>query len=262
MKQSSKVAVLGNTVVEKLFYAGFNPIGQVIRINRIPFKIVGVLRAKGISSMGRDQDDVVWVPLTTAQKRLVRYTTAGRINYIYVKAVSMTALNYVQHETELVLREKHRIKNGQNDDFSVRNVSQMLEARREANRTLTFLLYTIALISLLVGGIGIMNIMLVSVTERTREIGIRLAIGATQDDIRVQFLVEAAVLSMLGGVLGIIAGFLLGYALSAFIGVSPIFSFSSMFVSFFFSVATGIAFGYYPASKASSMNPIDALKYE
>ncbi len=262
IRQSAKVAVLGSTVVEKLFNTGYNPIGQVIRINKVPFRIIGVLKNKGISSMGRDQDDLVLVPLTAAQKRLVRYTTAGRINYIYVKAVSMDALNYVQHETELVLREKHRIKKGEDDDFSVRNVSQMLEARRQANHTLAFLLYTIAFISLLVGGIGIMNIMLVSVTERTREIGIRLAIGATQGDIKVQFLVEASVLSMLGGVLGIIVGFLLGYILAAFIGVSPVFSLPSLLVSFFFSVAVGIGFGYYPARKASLMNPIDALKYE
>lgn len=262
IRQSAKVAVLGSTIVEKLFNTGFNPIGQVIRVNKVPFRVIGVLHSKGIASMGRDQDDFVLVPLTAAQKRLVRYETAGRINYIYVKAVSMDALNYVQHETELVLREKHRIKKGEDDDFSVRNVSQMLEARKQASHTLAFLLYTIAFISLLVGGIGIMNIMLVSVTERTREIGIRLAIGATQSDIRVQFLVESAVLSMCGGMLGIAVGFLLGYIMAVFAGVTPIFSFPSLLISFLFSVAVGIGFGYYPASKASAMNPIDALKYE
>ena len=262
IKQSAKVAVLGSTVVEKLFYTGFNPIGEVIRIDKVPFKVVGVLESKGISSMGLDQDDFVLVPLTAAQKRLVRFSTPGRINYIYVKAVSMDALNYVQHETELVLREKHRIKRGEDDDFAVRNVTQMLEARRQANQTLTFLLYTIALISLLVGGIGIMNIMFVSVTERTKEIGIRLAIGATQNDIKVQFLVESSVLSMFGGAIGILLGFALGYVLATFVGVIPIFSLSSLLISFFFSAAVGIGFGYYPASMASSMNPIDALKYE
>ncbi|WP_281680671.1 ABC transporter permease [Synergistes jonesii] len=261
VRQGAKVAVVGQTVVDKLF-TGENPLGRSIRINKIPFTIVGVFEAKGLSAMGSDQDDFVLVPLTTAQKRLVRWTTAGRIGNIYIKGVSMTALSYIQNETEVLLRERHKIKEGEADDFSVRNVSQMLEARRKTTTIMSMLLGSIAFISLVVGGIGIMNIMLVSVTERTREIGIRMAVGATERDIRIQFLIEAVVLSMVGGVVGIIAGVVTGYALSSFTSAPPVFTVPSILLAFVFSAMVGVGFGYYPAYKASLLNPIDALKYE
>ena len=174
----------------------------------------------------------------------------------------MTALNYIQNETEALLRERHRIMPGEPDDFAVRNVSQMLEARRKTTTIMSMLLGSIAFISLVVGGIGIMNIMLVSVTERTREIGIRMAVGATERDIRMQFLIEAVVLSMVGGTLGIIVGVVAGYALSTFTAAPPVFTLVSIMLAFVFSAMVGVGFGYYPAYKASLLNPIDALKYE
>lgn len=261
VRQGAKVAVIGQTVADKLF-SGENPLGKSIRINKIPFNIVGVFESKGVSSMGSDQDDFVLVPLTAAQRRLVRWKTAGRIGNIYIKGVSMEALSYIQNETEVLLRERHKIKKGEADDFSVRNVSQMLEARRNTTTIMSMLLGSIAFISLVVGGIGIMNIMLVSVTERTREIGIRMAVGATERDIRMQFLIEAVVLSMVGGVLGILAGVGAGYALSSFTSAPPVFTSGSIVLAFVFSAMVGVGFGYYPAYKASLLNPIEALKYE
>lgn len=261
VRQGAKVAVVGKTVVDKLF-SGENPVGKAIRINKIPFTVVGVFETKGLSAMGSDQDDFVLVPLTAAQRRLVRWKTAGRIGNIYIKSVSMEALSYIQNETEALLRERHRIKPGDADDFAVRNVSQMLEARRKTTTIMSMLLGSIAFISLVVGGIGIMNIMLVSVTERTREIGIRMAVGATEKDIRMQFLIEAVVLSMIGGTIGIMLGVAAGYALSSFTSAPPVFTVMSIVLAFFFSAMVGVGFGYYPAYKASLLNPIDALKYE
>ena len=261
VRQGAKVCVIGTTVEEKLFN-GENPVGKSIRINKIPFKVVGVFESKGQSAMGTDQDDFVLVPRTAAQKRLVRWKTAGRIGNIYIKGVSMEALSYIQNETESLLRERHRIKPGEADDFAVRNVSQMLEARRKTTTIMSMLLGSIAFISLVVGGIGIMNIMLVSVTERTREIGIRMAVGATEKDIRMQFLIEAVVLSMVGGTLGIMLGVVTGYLLSSFTEAPPVYTLSSILLAFIFSGMVGVGFGYYPAYKASLLNPIDALKYE
>ena len=250
VRQGAKVAVIGKTV------------GKAIRINKIPFTVVGVFEAKGLSAMGSDQDDFILVPLTSAQRRLVRWKTAGRIGNIYIKGVSMEALSYIQNETEALLRERHKIKPGDADDFAVRNVSQMLEARRKTTTIMSMLLGSIAFISLVVGGIGIMNIMLVSVTERTREIGIRMAVGATERDIRMQFLIEAVVLSMIGGTIGIMLGVAAGYALSSFTSAPPVFTLMSIVLAFVFSAMVGVGFGYYPAYKASLLNPIDALKYE
>lgn len=261
VRQGAKVAVIGKTVVDKLF-GGENPVGKAIRINKIPFTVVGVFEAKGLSAMGSDQDDFILVPLMSAQRRLVRWKTAGRIGNIYIKGVSMEALSYIQNETEALLRERHKIKPGDADDFAVRNVSQMLEARRKTTTIMSMLLGSIAFISLVVGGIGIMNIMLVSVTERTREIGIRMAVGATERDIRMQFLIEAVVLSMIGGTIGIMLGVAAGYALSSFTSAPPVFTLMSIVLAFVFSAMVGVGFGYYPAYKASLLNPIDALKYE
>lgn len=261
VRQGTKVAVIGNTIVNKMF-PGENPIGKSIRIKKVPFTIVGVFASKGQSSMGDDQDDFILVPLTSAQRRLVRYNMPGRIGNIFIKGVSMSALSYIQSETEILLRERHKIKPGEADDFAVRNISQMLEARRKTTTIMSMLLGSIAVISLVVGGIGIMNIMLVSVTERTREIGIRMAVGAKSLDIRFQFLIEAVLLSMVGGTLGIVLGVFAGYALASFTSAPPIFTVTSIMLAFVFSALVGIGFGYYPAWKASLLNPIDALKYE
>jgi len=262
VRQGTKVAVIGSTIVSKLFPYE-NPLGKQIRVNKIPFTVVGIFDTKGSSQMGSDQDDLVLVPLTTAQKRLVRWKgTAGRVRSIYIQGVSMEALGYIQNETEALLRERHKIKPKEADDFAVRNVTQMLEARRKTTTIMSMLLGSIAFISLVVGGIGIMNIMLVSVTERTREIGIRMAVGAKAGDIRKQFLIEAMVLSDIGGALGIILGIVAGYSLASFTEAPPIFTVPSILLAFVFSCLVGVGFGYYPAWKASLLNPIDALKYE
>ncbi|MCF0248590.1 MAG: ABC transporter permease [Synergistes sp.] len=261
VRQGAKVAVIGQTIADKLF-PGEDPIGKIVRVNKIPFTVIGLYESKGLSADGYDQDDLVLVPLTAAQRRLVRWRTAGRIGNIYIKGVSMEALRYIQNETEALLRERHKIKAGEPDDFAVRNVTQMLEARRQTTTIMSMLLGSIAFISLVVGGIGIMNIMLVSVTERTREIGIRMAVGATEKDIRMQFLIEAVVLSMVGGTIGILLGVGAGYALSSFTSAPPVFTLYSILLAFFFSAMVGIGFGFYPAYKASLLNPIDALKYE
>lgn len=261
IRQATKVVVIGQTIIDKLF-EGEDPIGKSLRIRKVPFVVVGIFEAKGPSSMGNDQDDFVMVPLPTAQRRLVRWNTPGRVSNIFIKGLSMNALDYVQSQTEALLRERHRIKPGEADDFQVRNVTQMLEARRKTTTIMSMLLGSIAVISLVVGGIGIMNIMLVSVTERTREIGIRMAVGAKAMDIRLQFLIEAVALSMIGGMLGIVAGVAIGYALASLTTAPPIFTVSSIMLAFLFSAMVGVGFGYYPAWKASLLNPIDALKYE
>lgn len=261
VRQAAKVVVLGQTIVDKLF-ENEDPIGKLIRIKKIPFMVIGVFEAKGQSAIGTDQDEFVLVPLTAAQRRLVRWNTPGRVGNIFIKGLSMNALEYVQSQTEALLRERHKIKAGEPDDFSVRNITQILEARRQTTIIMSMLLGSIAFISLVVGGIGIMNIMLVSVTERTREIGIRMSVGAKTMDIRLQFLIEAVVLSMLGGFIGIILGIAIGYVLATFTTAPPIFSVSSILLAFVFSGMVGVGFGYYPAWKASLLNPIDALKYE
>ena len=261
VRQGAKIAVIGKTIEEKMFF-GEDPVGKSIRIKKVPFTIIGVLKAKGQNTMGQDQDDLVLVPLTAAQRRLVRWSTPGRVSTIYIKGVSMNALQYIQNETEALMRERHKIRAGEPDDFSVRNISQMLEARRKTTAIMSMLLGSIAVISLVVGGIGIMNIMLVSVTERTREIGIRMAVGAKSRDIRFQFLIEAVVLSMVGGTIGIMLGVFAGHALASFTSAPPIFSAGSIILVFVFSALVGVGFGYYPAWKASLLDPIDALKYE
>ena len=262
VRQGTKVAVIGQTVAEKLF-GEENPLGRSIRVNKIPFTIVGVYEKKGQSYMGGDQDDIILIPITTAQKRIVRIRgSVNRIQSIYIQGVSMEALEYIQAETEALLRELHKIGKGEPDDFSVRNISQMLEARKKTTSIMSLLLAAIAGISLVVGGIGIMNIMLVSVTERTKEIGVRMAVGAKVSDIRTQFLLEAVVLSNIGGFLGILCGIAAGFGLAALTQAPPIFSIASILLAWIFSGMVGVGFGYYPAYKASLLNPIDALKYE
>ncbi len=258
VRAASKVAVIGRTTATQLFGSA-DPVGQVIRVKNVPFLITGLLKPKGMSLMGSDQDDVVIVPYTTAMKRL---TGDVKLRSINVQAVSAKSLPQTQQQITALLRQRHRIASGMDDDFTVRGQQEIAEMATATSKILTYLLGAIAFVSLLVGGIGIMNIMLVSVTERTREIGIRMAVGAHGRDILLQFLVEAVTLGCLGGVLGI--G--LGYAASEIISrltdwptTIPLFM---VFLSFTFSAVIGIAFGLYPAWKAAALNPIDALRYE
>ncbi|MGN0838080.1 MAG: ABC transporter permease [Pyramidobacter sp.] len=262
-RTGTKVAVIGNTVAEKLF-PHEDPLGKSLRIAKVPFTVVGVFAEKGQSTGGfTDQDDLVLVPLKTAQSRLVKWNNSpGRVSFIQVKGVSMESLSYITSEITQLMRERHKIRPGHADDFAVRSLSQMLEARRKTTNVTSMLLASIAVISLVVGGIGIMNIMLVSVTERTREIGIRMAVGAKSGNIKIQFLIESVTLSLIGGAIGICAGIGAGYALASFTQAPPVFTLSSIALAFLFSAAVGVGFGYYPAAKASMLNPIDALKYE
>ena len=262
-RQGNKVAVIGATVAEKLF-GRESPLGKSIRVQKVPFTVVGVFAQKGQSTGGgMDQDDLILVPLKTAQSRLVNWkNTPGRVSNIMVKGVSMESLDYITSETTMLLRERHKIGPGEADDFAVRSLSQMLEARRKTTNVTSMLLASIAVISLVVGGIGIMNIMLVSVTERTREIGIRMAVGAKSMNIRLQFLIESVTLSVIGGIIGIMTGVAAGYGLASITQAPPVFTFSSIALAFVFSALVGIGFGYYPAAKASLLNPIDALKNE
>ncbi|MDR1021159.1 MAG: ABC transporter permease [Synergistaceae bacterium] len=261
VRAAAKVCVLGRTVADKLF-EGEDPVGKIIRLRTVPFLVIGVFETKGQAMGGWDQDDFALVPLTTAQRRLTRNANTGRVGNIMVKGVSMKALDYLDIQISDLLRERHRIRQGQPDDFAIRNISQILDARRKATQTMSILLGSIAVISLVVGGIGIMNIMLVSVTERTREIGIRMAVGAKSWDIRLQFLIEAVTLSLLGGSIGIVLGMASAHGLAKVMASPPIFGAGVVALSFAFSAMVGIGFGFYPAWRASLLNPIDALKYE
>jgi len=261
VKNATKVCILGQTVVANLF-GDLDPIGKIIRIKGIPFKVIGTLSPKGQSMNGQDQDDAIFVPLTTAQKKLFGMEFPGQVRIIMVKAVNSDSLDAAEEETTALLRERHRIAPKQDDDFSVRNLTQMMETARQSSHIMTMLLGSIASVSLLVGGIGIMNIMLVSVTERTKEIGIRMAIGAKTWDIRLQFLVEALILSLAGGITGILVGIFGANIISAIADLPVIISPAAIILSFGFSGFVGIFFGFYPAYKASLLSPIDALRYE
>ncbi|AFM22604.1 ABC-type antimicrobial peptide transport system, permease component [Acetomicrobium mobile DSM 13181] len=261
MRSAAKVAILGSTVAEELF--GYSdPVGETIRIKIIPFQVIGVLESKGESSWGRDQDDVVMVPVTTAQKRLFGMPRPDMVSSITVKVRSEDLMSKAQEEVTFLLRQRHKISSSQDDDFTVRNMQQAMEAAQESMKVMSLLLGSIASVSLLVGGIGIMNVMLVSVTERTREIGIRMAVGATSRDIMLQFLVESGMLSMTGGAVGVFLGALLSYVLSHAFGWQTVVLPGSVALSFGFSAMVGIVFGLYPAYKASLLNPIEALRYE
>lgn len=261
VKSATKVCILGQTVVDNLF-GDMDPIGQVIRIKKVPFQVVGVLERKGQSPMGQDQDDTIHVPVTTAQKKLFGTTLPGMVRQIIVKARSAEDLSRAEKQVTELLGQRHRIGPRQDNDFTVRNLTQIMQTREQSTKVMTLLLGAIASVSLVVGGIGIMNIMLVSVTERTREIGIRMAVGARTWDIRFQFIIEALTLSLIGGIAGIVIGVAGSKILSAFMGWSTIISPFSIFLSFGFSGFVGIFFGFYPAYKASQLNPIQALRYE
>lgn len=261
VRSAAKVCLLGQTVVDNLF-GGIDPVGQIIRIKKVPFTVIGILETKGQSIIGQDQDDAIYIPLTTAQKKIVGRSVPGVVRSIMVKARSAEDLSLAEKQVTELLRQRHRSGQNKEDDFTVRNLTQMMQMAEQAAKVMTILLGAIASISLLIGGIGIMNIMLVSVTERTREIGIRMAIGAKTWDIRVQFIIEALTLSMIGGIFGIILGVSGSAVLSAVAGWPTVVSPSSIIMAFGFSGLVGIFFGFYPAYKASLLNPIDALRYE
>jgi len=261
VKSATKVALLGQTVVDNLF-GDQNPVGQTIRIKNVPFTVIGVLSSKGQNAQGQDQDDTIMVPVTTAQKKLFGTQFPGMVRIIMVKAKSAENLSVAERQVTELLRQRHHIGQKQDADFSVRNLTQIMQAQEQSTNVMTMLLGAIASVSLLVGGIGIMNIMLVSVTERTREIGIRMAIGAKTWDIRLQFIIEALTLSLIGGVIGIITGVSTALILSSVSGWPTVVSVPSILIAFGFSGFIGIFFGFYPAYKASLLNPIDALRYE
>ena len=261
VKNTMKVAILGSTVVTNLF-GDLDPIGRKIRIGGMPFKVIGILQSKGQSGMGQDRDDTVLIPITTAQKKLFGSDFPGVVKFINVQAKSEDSLYSAEDEIKALLKDRHNIGQNKEDDFTIRNFTEMMEAVKKTVATMTLLLGSIASVSLLVGGIGIMNIMLVSVTERTKEIGIRMAIGAKAMDIRLQFLIEALLLSLAGGLVGVILGVFVSKIINLCSELTTIISPMSIFLSFGFSGLVGIGFGFYPAYKASLLNPIDALRYE
>ena len=254
----SRVAVIGTTVATNLF-GELNPVGKKIRIGNAPYTIIGLIASKGQSNMGQDQDDIVLIPLTTAQERLIGITYVRSIN---VQVADSDKMDQVQAQIESLLRQRHRIKEDAEDDFNVRNLTSLMETMSETTTMITLLLGSVAGISLIVGGIGIMNIMMVSVTERTREIGIRKAIGATYSNVMLQFLIESTMISVIGGIIGIFLGIGLARAISQFGNFTTVISALSIVVSFGFSLFVGIVFGMLPARKAAKLDPIDALRYE
>jgi putative ABC transport system permease protein len=255
---AGKVAILGQTVADWLF-GSVDPVGQVIQMKNMPFRVIGLLAPKGQSMQGQDQDDVIFIPYTTAQKKLIGIT---HIHSIQAAAVSADRMGEATEQITALLRQRHRLLPWQDNDFSIRPLADMAAAEEESSRIMTLLLGSIASISLLVGGIGIMNIMLVSVTERTREIGIRLAVGAKKRDIRWQFLVEAMMLSLTGGVIGIGLGVSGSKLVSSFASWPSLVSWDAVALAFIFSGAVGVFFGLYPAHKAAQLEPIQALRYE
>ena len=263
VRSAAKVALIGETVSESLF-GNDNPVGQIIRIKRVPFTVIGTLVGKGETPMGNDMDDVVFIPLTTAKKRTLggRRVSGRLVGVVFVKSNSAEVVDDTIRDMTKLLRLRHKLRPGQPNDFFVRNLSSILEARANSSRVMNLLLAAVASISLIVGGIGIMNIMLVSVTERTREIGLRMAVGAKGRDILLQFLIEAVTLSLIGGIIGIVFG-LGGSYIIAMIGNSPaIVQPYSIFLAFGFAAAVGVFFGFYPARKAARLDPIEALRYE
>ena len=259
---ANRVAVLGQTIVEELFGTGVDPIGETIRAKGVPLKVIGVLAEKGQSSWGQDQDDVIMVPFATAERRVLGSEILGVVDQIHATAIDGASLDAASEEITEVLRLRHKKQRGEEDDFSVRNLNEMAEASRSASRVMTNLLLSVASISLLVGGIGIMNILLVSVTERTREIGLRMAVGAKRAHVLLQFLVEAIALSLAGGIAGVILGVGSSAAISRIAGWPTLVSPAAVGGALFFAALVGVVFGFYPARKAAALDPIAALRYE
>jgi putative ABC transport system permease protein len=258
VRSSNKVCVIGRTTATQI-YGNENPIGQILRIKEVPFTVTGVLTSKGLSTHGVDQDDIVIMPYTSAMKRVIGGMTLRNIN---VQISDPQQLAAAQQQIISLLRQRHNIRPGRDDDFTVRNQQEIAQAATATSRVMTLLLGAIAGVSLAVGGIGIMNIMLVSVTERTREIGVRMAVGARGSDILTQFLIEAVTLSSVGGIIGIVSGIAASKILSAYANWPTLISISSIAIAFLFSAAVGIFFGFYPARKAAALEPIEALRYE
>lgn len=261
-KNAAKVAILGQTVVNELF-GDVDPLGRTVRIKGIPFRVIGVLEQRGQSGMGQDQDDEVFIPISTAQKKVMGVSFPDQVKFIILQAVDAESTYTSQEEIRLLLRQRHNLGANKDDDFVIRNLTQMMEMMENSTKVMTILLGSIASISLLVGGIGIMNIMLVSVTERTKEIGIRMAIGAKQADILQQFLIEAILICIVGGFMGVTLSMLIGLGFNTFsenFGMD--FSTASIVLALICSTAIGIIFGYMPAKNASNLNPIDALASE
>ncbi|MGD9850753.1 MAG: ABC transporter permease [Nitrospirales bacterium] len=262
MEATSRVALIGQTVVDNVFPEGEDAVGKMIRIKNVPFQVIGVLAPKGQSPNGNDQDDIVFIPFTTAERKVVGTQFLGTVGALFASTHRTEDLQDGVEDIRRILRERHRLRHDQPDDFTIRTQVDIGRVQEGTGETLTVMMFSVASISLLVGGIGIMNILLVSVTERTREIGIRMAIGAKRRHILMQFLAEAIILSMVGGVLGVIVGILGARATTLVAGWPTIISFDAILVAFLFSVAVGLIFGLYPANKASRLNPIDALRYE
>lgn len=259
VRASAKVCLLGQTVVSNLFPNGDNPIGKIIRFNNIPFQVIGILQGKGQSSFGQDQDDAIIAPYTTVQKRIL---ASIYFRTIYASAVSEGASDAATAEITSIIRKQHRLRTTDEDDFQVRTMAELINTLSSTSNLLTILLTAIAGISLVIGGIGIMNIMYVSVTERTREIGLRMSIGARGIDILMQFLIEAIMISITGGIIGVILGITSAQLITLFLSWPTLVSESSIVLSFLVCAATGVFFGYYPAQKASRLDPIEALRYE
>jgi putative ABC transport system permease protein len=260
---AAKVAVLGDTVWHSLF-GDSDPVGQTIRIKKVPFTVIGVLEPKGQSAFGQDQDDLILIPLSTAKKKVlgVNKSNPRAVGQISVKVREADLMGEAEEQIRGILRQRHRLQPGQDDDFQVRVLAEMFAAQEESARVMTMLLAAIASVSLLVGGIGIMNIMLVSVTERTREIGLRMAVGARGRDILAQFLVEAVTLSAVGGIMGVGVGILVSVVIANLAEWSTDVSIQSVILAFTFAGIIGVFFGFYPAQKASRLDPIEALRYE
>ena len=260
---ATKIALVGQTTALNLFGEA-EPLGQIIRIKKVPFTVVGVLDRKGQSSWGNDQDDVVMIPLSTAKKKVlgVSQANARSVGSISVKVRAGESMSDAEEQVRGLLRQRHRLQPYQDDDFTIRNLSEILQTQEESSKVMTYLLAAIASVSLLVGGIGIMNIMLVSVTERTREIGLRMAVGARGRDILMQFLVEAVTLSLIGGVIGIVVGVGGSQAISQFAEWRTELPVEAIVMAFGFAAAVGVFFGFYPARKAARLDPIEALRYE